>query len=98
MGKFMSAMIFATITNVAVAQTVDAQDIEPMLQQMQASGRITKQQAEITRRYMKTMKPSDWQKIQNKAEKAIERNPAAAEKIATDGVGAVDMNEFNFQD
>lgn len=98
MNKAILAMVLMGLSTAVMAQSVGSQDIEPMLQQMQASGQISQQQADITRRYMKTMKPSDWQNIQKKAERAIERNPAAAEKIAEEGVQAIDMNQFNFND
>lgn len=76
----------------ALAQSVGPQDIEPMLQQMQQSGKITAQQAETTRAYMKTMKKEDWGKIEQNAQDCIKRNPAAADKVGEDGIEALDMS------
>ncbi len=80
--KMLVAIMLVFASFGAAAQTVTPQDVEPMLQQMQASGQINAAQAELTRKYMKTMDDQKWAEIQKKAEDCIERNPAAAEKAA----------------
>jgi hypothetical protein len=82
--KFLMAMLFAVTSFSAVAQSVGANDVEPMLKQMEESGQIDAKQAELTRQYMKSMDQKKWAEIQKKAEDCIKRNPAAAEK-AKDG-------------
>ena len=76
----------------AWAQSVTPGDIEPMLQQMKASGQIDEKQLEVTRKYMKTMDAQKWAEIEKKAEECIARNPAMAEKIREEGVSAVSMD------
>lgn len=97
MKNYVAAILLSLCAS-AVAQSVGARDVQPMLDQMQAAGKITPEQAEITRRYMKNMKAEDWQRIEARANKAIDRNPAAAEKVGEGGVEALDMKEFNFED
>ncbi len=80
--KFLAIMVFAMTSVTALAQSVGASDVEPMLKQMEASGQIDAKQAELTRQYMKSMDQKKWAEIQKKAEDCIERNPAAAEKAA----------------
>ena len=80
--KFLAVMVFALSSLSALAQSVGANDIEPMLKQMEASGQIDAKQAELTRQYMKSMDDKKWAEIQKKAEDCIKRNPAAAEKAA----------------
>lgn len=79
------------------AQSIGSQDIEPMLQQMQASGKISAQQAEITREHMKTMKADDWKALEDKAVETIERHPAAAEKVRDGGLDALDPDDFGLK-
>ena len=86
------------MTSVAHAQSIGAQDVEPMLQQMHESGRITKEQMEVTRKYMKTMSASDWKNMEHKAEEAIKRNPAAAEKVSEEGMDALHGEDFGIND
>ena len=87
---FVLMLAFAATT--AFAQSVGPQDIEPMLQQMQASGQIDAKQAEITRKYMKTMDSKKWAEIEKKAEDCIARNPAMADKIREEGSDAINMD------
>ena len=91
MKKLLVALI-ALSSLQAFAQSVGPQDVEPMLQQMQASGQIDAKQAEITRKYMQQMKADDWKNIENKAKDCIARNPAAAEQMKEDGGQNIDMN------
>lgn len=87
--KLILSLIFLSIGLPAFAQSVGAQDAEMMLNQMQASGKVTAEQAEITRRFMKTMDSKDWEAVQKKAQDCLKRNPAAAEKIKTQGIDAI---------
>lgn len=80
--KMLLLLVIAFASLGALAQSISPQDIEPMLKQMEASGQIDAKQAEITRKYMKTMDDQKWAEIQKKAEDCIKRNPAAAEKAA----------------
>jgi hypothetical protein len=61
---------------------------------MLASGKISNEQAKITREYMKQMKPEDWKSIQVKAQEAIERNPAAASRVGEEGIEALNGSDF----
>ena len=92
MKKLIALTLLVSSLNV-VAQTVGAQDVEPILQQMQASGQIDAKQAQLTREYMKTMDSKQWAELQKKAEECINRNPAAAEKI--EETGQVQMDACN---
>jgi hypothetical protein len=92
------AVLLLILSASALAQSVGARDVQPLLDQMQAAGKITPQQAEITRKYMQNMKAEDWQRIEARANKAIERNPAAAERVGEEGIEALDMKEFDFKD
>jgi len=94
--KSFAAVALIMLSTTALAQSVGARDVGPMLQQMQAAGKITPEQAAITRRYMEKMSPEDWKRIENRAQKAIQRNPAAAERVGKEGVESLNMNEFNF--
>ena len=86
--------IFLLITSSTVfAQSVGPQDVEPMLQQMQASGKISSQQAEITRKYMAKMNEKQWGDIQKRAHDCLARNPALAEKFEEGGVAALSVND-----
>lgn len=87
--KLILSLIFLSIGLPAFAQSVGAQDAEMMLNQMQASGKVTAEQAEITRRFMKTMDSKDWDALQRKAQDCLKRNPAAAEKIKAQGIEAI---------
>lgn len=78
-------MVFVLSSMSALAQAVGADDVEPMLKQMEESGQIDAKQAELTRQYMKSMDQKKWADIQKKAEDCIKRNPAAAEKAKESG-------------
>ena len=80
------------ITTSAWAQSVGPQDVEPMLQQMQASGQIDAKQAEITRQYMKSMDAGKWAEIEKKAKDCITRNPAAMKKMEEEGAEGISMD------
>ncbi len=88
-------LILALTSMSALAQSVTAKDIEPMLRQMQASGQIDAKQVEATRKYMKSMDAQKWAEIEKKAEECIARNPAMAEKIREEGAKAVNMDICN---
>lgn len=87
------ATFLLTITTSAFAQSVGPQDVEPMLQQMQASGKISAQQAELTRKYMSKMKPQQWADVEKRANDCLARNPALAEKFEEGGVAALSVND-----
>jgi hypothetical protein len=88
--KFLAIMVFVLSSLSALAQSVGESDVEPMLKQMEASGQINPQQAELTRRYMKSMDQKKWAEIQKKAEDCIKRNPAAAQKAKESGKPQLD--------
>lgn len=88
--------LLLTLSSLPVlAQSVGPQDIEPMLQQMQQSGKITADQAAVTRKLMQNMDAQKWKEIEQKAKDCIKRNPAAAEKIGEEGIEAADMSMCN---
>lgn len=95
--KILIAALFVLMAISAQAQSVGAQDIEPMLQQMQAAGKISQKEMDATRKYMEKMKPEDWRAIQRKAEDAVERHPAAAQRVSEEGVDALNGADFNIQ-
>ncbi|MBY0517132.1 MAG: hypothetical protein K2P81_09500 [Bacteriovoracaceae bacterium] len=74
------------------AQSVGPQDVEPMLQQMQASGQITAEQAALTKKYAQSLNKQGWKDIESKAKDCIKRNPAAMEQLKEDGVEAVTLD------
>ena len=78
-----------------MAQSIGAQDVEPLLQQMQASGKITAQEAAATRKHIQTMKADDWRALEEKAVQEIERNPAAAERLTEETFGGFEGSESN---
>lgn len=90
--KKLLVTLLALSSLTAFAQSVGPQDVEPMLQQMQASGQIDAKQAEITRKYMQQMKAEDWKNVENKAKDCIARNPAAAEQLKEDGAEGINMD------
>lgn len=92
--RIILGVILCAMAGNGYAQTIGQSDIEPVLQQMQAAGKITAQEAEITRKYMQQMNASDWKSIEKKAEEAIERNPAAAEKVGEEGIDALNGSDF----
>ncbi len=87
------AIVLMIITTSAFAQSVGPQDVEPMLQQMQNSGKISAQQAELTRKYMGKMKGQQWADIEKRANDCLARNPALAEKFEQGGVSALSVND-----
>ena len=87
-------VLVASIFNPSPAQALSNGDIEPVLQQMQNSGKISAQEAEITRRYMQQMNSEDWNQMEKKASDTIERNTAAAEKLSEEGLEALDGADF----
>ena len=88
MKNFVLSFVFLG-SQAVFANSVGIQDAQPMLEQMVKDGKITEQQAEITRRYMNTMSEADWKKMQEAADDCIRRNPAAAEKIQNEGLKAI---------
>lgn len=90
--KFLAIFLLA-VTSSVFAQSVGPQDVEPMLQQMQASGKISAQQAEITRKYMGKMNAKQWNDIQKRAHDCLARNPALADKFEEGGVAALSVND-----
>jgi hypothetical protein len=88
--KFLAIMVFVLSSLSALAQSVGESDVEPMLDQMEASGQIKPEHAELTRRYMKSMDQKKWAEIQKKAEDCIKRNPAAAQKAKESGKPQLD--------
>ncbi len=89
--KTLMTLLLVLTSLPVLAQSVGPQDIEPMLQQMQQSGKITAEQAAATRKLMGTMDAQKWKAIEQKAQDCIQRNPAAAEKIGEEGIEAADM-------
>lgn len=87
------AMILMSLTSSVFAQSVGPQDVEPMLQQMQASGKISAQQAELTRKYMGKMKAQQWADVEKRANDCLARNPALADKFEEGGVAALSVND-----
>jgi hypothetical protein len=88
--KQLIALILLVSSFNVTAQSVNAQDVEPILQQMEASGQIDATQAALTREYMKTMDEKKWAEIQRRAEDCMKRNPAAVKKIEESGQVAMD--------
>jgi hypothetical protein len=88
-----AAIFLLTISSTVFAQSVGPQDVEPMLQQMQASGKISAQQAELTRKYMGKMKAKQWADVEKRANDCLARNPALAEKFEEGGVAALSVND-----
>jgi hypothetical protein len=60
---------------------------------MQASGKITAEQAEMTRKYMGKLDQNDWDALQKNAENCVERNPALAEKFEAGGIDALSAQD-----
>jgi len=73
----MLAMLTFTFSSFA-----DQAEVEAQLQQMEASGAISAQEAEITRKYMAEMGRREWQEVKQKAKDCMERNPAEVEQVA----------------
>ncbi len=93
--KTLMTLLFVLASLPVMAQSVGPQDIEPMLQQMQQSGKISAEQAAATRKMMKNMDAGKWAEIEQKAKDCIKRNPAAADKIGEEGIGAADLGMCN---
>lgn len=87
--KILITMVLLSSFQV-MAQSIGAQDVEPLLQQMQASGKITAQEAAATRKHIQAMKAEDWRGLEQKAVQEIERNPASAERLVEETFGAKD--------
>lgn len=88
-------LLLALSVSTSFGQSVGARDVEPYLQQMQASGKITAEQASITRKYMEQMKPADWQALEQKAQEKINRNPSAVQKLKEQGSEALNPSDFH---
>lgn len=95
--KALTLTLALALSTGALSQSIGAQDIEPMLQQMRASGKITEEQLEATREHMKTMNPSDWAKIQRDAEDKVKRHPASTKKVEEGGLDALDPKDFGIE-
>jgi hypothetical protein len=85
-----TALLLGTLNS--FAQSVGPQDVEPMLQQMQASGQISAEQAALTKKYAQSLSKQGWKDIENKAKDCINRKPAAMEQLKEDGVEAVTLD------
>jgi len=92
--KILLSALLMTLSFSSLAQSIGPRDIEPMLQQMQESGKITAQQAAITRQHMQKMKAEDWKAMETQANQAIERNPAAAKRINEEGIDSLNGSDF----
>jgi hypothetical protein len=93
--KTLMSLLFILTSLPVMSQSVGPQDIEPMLQQMQQSGKITADQAAATRKLMQNMDGQKWKEMEQKAKDCIKRNPAAAEKIGEEGISAADLGMCN---
>lgn len=87
---FILSLMFSSL---GFAQSVGPQDVEPMLQQMQASGQITQEQLKATRELMKKMDSSHWAEIEQRAKDCVSRNPALADKIEKHGTSAMSLED-----
>ncbi len=88
-------LCFMLLSSFSWGQSVGAQDAQMMLEQMKASGQISAQQAELAQKYMKDMDQKQWDEINKKAQDCIQRNPAAVDKLKTDGMKALGLDICN---
>ena len=93
--RLVLVLCFFLMSSFSWGQSVGAQDAQMMLERMKASGQISAQQAVLAQKYMKDMDQKQWDELNKKAKDCIQRNPAAVEKLKSEGMGALSPDLCN---